>query len=543
MGQNDLWKKFCSGYETDFSTQFDDNEKRMEQYFEKWRKTDLAKIILQGEYQNFRTVPITKYDDYFMLNEFGDKIEASLKRNPKQHGELNKYYYDRICNEIEIDLDKYMTEPLLSCMKTTGTSGQNKWIAFGETFWKNFYKVAIAGCVISCSDGWGETKVNVGDKGLNVTAPIPYISGWGAWASKDLFGLVPPIELADNVNNMREKFNLMFKAIKKGEKIAMGGGIGSMFYMICKYFVDPEEFYADYYHSMNFSLRKILLSLLLLKYRLSRKEAKKITDFLPLKGVMVAGVEAKLYIEFFKSEFNFEPLHAYGSTEAGVIMRGDPDRKTELVPDLTAIYLEFLNEEGELKDLTQLKKGEIYDVVVTPFGSILYRYDMEDLVRVVDFRDDGMPIFEFEGRKRTVVRLYSWYRVTPNVIVKALHRAGLKTSDKWSVTKLLKPKEHLHFLIEKTWPLSERDAEKLIFKSLVETDIEIPHRGHTLSDYLNDFRVKAASDLITVEYLRPGAFLRYTINQAKMGAPLGQYKPPKIIPTEKMEIFDTLRHA
>ena len=543
MNDNTLWERYCRFYEKDFSEQMEYNRKRMEQYFQKWKKTDLAKMLYKGDVKRFQEVPVTTYRDYTMLSEFRQKIAEITKKNPKKRGELFKDYYDRITREIGSSLNRYMVEPFFLCMKTTGTTGASKWVAHGETFWKNFLQSSIATAVIACSDGWGESNLKIGDKCLNMNASIPYISGWGAWASQTCFELIPSIAVCDNLRDMREKFFLILKAIRKGEKIAAGGGIGSLFYMICKYFVEPEEFYQEYYHSMNFGLKKMLLYLKLLQCKLSRKERKRIIDFLPLKGVLIAGMEARLYIDFFKKEFGLEPLNIYGSTEAGPLMRGDPDRKADLVPDLRISYLEFKTEDGDIKGLDELKKGEVYDLVVTPFGSIFFRYDMEDLLRVVDFRDDGMPIFAFEGRKITVIRLYSWYRITPNVIVRALSTAGLRSSDKWAVIKLLKPREHLLFLMEKPWSYSEREAEKIIFNSLLETERIMPHRGRTLSDYVADFRIKDPSEVVRVKYLRPGAFLRYSMIKAKEGAPIGQYKPPKIIPSEKIEIYETLRNA
>nr|MDO8134624.1 GH3 auxin-responsive promoter family protein [Candidatus Njordarchaeum guaymaensis] len=543
MEDIDLWRRYCSFYEKDFSEQIAYNRKRMERYFEKWRKTQLAKLLCHDTIKKFKDVPITTYNDYHMLSEFGRKISDATRTYPRKHEELFKDYYDRLSREVGSWLDRYMTEPLYLCMKTTGTTGQSKWVVHGETFWKNFESASIATAVVACSDTWGETKARVGDKALNMNAPIPYISGWGAFASQKHFELIPSIEVSDNLRDMREKFNIILRSIKKGEKITMGGGIGSLFYMICKYFVAPEEFYTEYYHSMGFGLRKTLLYLKMLQCKLSSKERNTITDFVPLKGVLVAGMEAGLYIEFFKEEFNLEPLHIYGSTEAGPLMRGDPDRKTDLVPDLRTSYLEFKTENGDTRDLDELRKGEIYDLVVTPFGSILFRYDMEDLLRVIDFRDDGMPIFSFESRKTTVIRLYE-YDVTSNTIVQALSKAGLRSSDKWAVAKLLKPREHLHFLMEKGWPYSEKEAERIIFDSLMKAEESIQRPDETLlRDYVRDFGIRDPSDVIRVEYLRPGAFLRYTILMSKRGVPIGQYKPPKIILPEKMEIYETLRNA
>jgi hypothetical protein len=127
------------------------------------------------------------------------------------------------------------------------------------------------------------------------------------------------------------------------------------------------------------------------------------------------------------------------------------------------------------------------------------------------------------------------------MIVQALSMAGLNDSDKWSVTKVLKPKERLHFLMEKKWQYSEKEAEKILFKCLLKTSKS--YTGRTINDYVKDFRISNPSEVIKVEYLKPGTFLRYQARRAREGSPLGQYKPPKIVPPEKEEIFQRLRNA
>jgi hypothetical protein len=174
--------------------------------------------------------------------------------------------------------------------------------------------------------------------------------------------------------------------------------------------------------------------------------------------------------------------------------------------------------------------------MITPFESILFRYDLEDLFRVVDFRDDGMPVFAFGGRKKNILDVHGYYRVTPYIIVQTLDRAGFKASDKWAVAKLLEPKEHLCFLMEKTWSYSEEQAEKVIFDALKET-------LEDFRKFVVDFHIQNPSEAIRVEYLKQGAFMRYSGIKTKMGAPMGQIKPPQLIPSDSMEIYETLRSA
>ncbi len=534
MSGIDLWGKYCSFYEKPFLEQMEDSRERIKKYFEKWRQNDLAKMLCQGKVTSHKEVPVTRYGEYTMLKDFGQRVTEVTSRNPKKQGELLWQYYLRIGRELGAPLDRYMAEPFYFCAKTTGTTGAVKWFANGETFMRNHDQMVMANVLFCCSDSWGETKLVEGDTALNISAPVPYISGWGARVSTWHFKMVPPIEVTDNLQDMKKKFSLVLDAIGKGNKISVAGGTGSMFYMICRYFVDPEEFYESYYRSMSPGLKKALLSLKLLQCKLSKKEKKKITDYLPLKGVIVAGIDAQLYIDFFRKEFGLEPLQIYGSTEMGSGMRGDPDRKTDLVPDLSANYLEFRTGDGEIKDVDELKKGEIYDLIVTPPGSILFRYDTDDFFRVVDFRDDGMPILAFEGRKQMTLDVYGYYRVTPHIVVKALSKAGFKASDKWAVAKLLEPREHLCFLMEKEWSYSEEEAAKLIFDALKETNI-------AFKNYVTDFNIEKPSEAIKVEYLKKGAFTRYSAKKAQMGYPMGQYKPPQIILPDRMDVYEMLR--
>lgn len=545
MNDSNLWEQYCTFYEKKFSDQLEYNKKRMEQLFRKWKSTALCRLLCQEVPRRIKDVPVTTYSDYPILSDFGQRMAEAQEKIPRLSGELSSDYYRRIGQEIGPSLNVYMTEPYHLCMMTTGTTGSSKWVAHGKTYWKNFMADNVTSAIIACSDAWGETNLRRGDKSLNITAPVPYMSGWGAIAWYESgFGLVPPIEVADKLE-ARERYFVMLKILEKGEDVAIGAGVGSTFYMIVKYLLDPEEFYKEYLDSMSFGLKRMLLSLKILQCRLKGKYSGKARDLLPLKGIMVGGAEAQLYVDFFRKEFDLEPMHGYGSTEAGTVMRGDPERKMDLFPNLRSAYLEFKDKDGEIKDLDELRKGEVYELVVTPFGSIIFRYNMEDLFRIVDFRDDGMPVFAFEGRSKARIRFVvsPGYIISPNAIVKALHKAGLRSSDKWAVAKLSEPREHLHFLMEKSWPHSEKQAEKIIFDSIMEVDKAIPQRGATLTDYVADFRVKKPSDIIKVEYLEPGAFLRYTMTKAKEGSPIGQYKAPKIIPPENMEIYETLRSA
>jgi hypothetical protein len=530
----ELWDKYCSFYEKDFSEQLEYNETHMRSYFEKWKHTKLAKILNSENAKTLDEVPVTDYGDYPILGEFGERIEYLTNTCPRHEGELLWDYYTRISREAAPMVRDYMVDDFSFCTKTSGTGGRSKWAVHGVEFWENMKQACIEAVVLSCSDERGSTRLKIGDRGLNVVAPVPYISGWANKATHALFRSIPPVEVTDNEPNMRNKFYLAFKSIEEGERIEVVGAVGSLLYMICKYFLEPDKFYQEYYESLNFSLVKVGLFLKWLQTKLSNKKVRDIRELMPLKGITLAGVDARLYADFFKEKFGLDVFNVYGATEIGQIMRGQPCRKGDLTPNLRTGYWEFQTEDGEVKKINELKLGQLYNFVGTPFGSLFMRYRIGDLVRVIDFRDDYMPIFSFEGRTSTVIDIYGYYRLTEDMASSALAKAGLRLSDKWTIAKILEPREHLHVLMEKEWDLSSERAAEAIFYSLQQV-------SEDFKKYVKDFGVRMPSEAIVVEYLKAGAFLRYSAVQAKKGVPIGQYKPPKIIPPEKHEVYETLR--
>jgi len=271
-----------------------------------------------------------------------------------------------------------------------------------------------------------------------------------------------------------------------------------------------------------------------LQSELFNKSYNKVRDLMPLKGIVVYGGGITLYRDFFRDEFGIEPLNIYGTTEFGLPMVGAPDRKTDLMPNIRDSYYEFIEPDGEIKKIDELKRGGTYELAGTPFGSIIFRYRIGDVLTVVDFRDDGLPLFAFVGRVENALNFYTYYNVTEGVISKVLVEIGLKSFEKWALTNKTQPMEHLHIIMEKPWEYSEEETSKLIFESMQKTTPDF-------QNFVKDFKIRKPSQVIKVEYLKRGAFLRYTIKKSREGVPFGQIKPPKIIPPDKREIFELLR--
>lgn len=534
MGEGEeLWNKYCSFYDKPFSEQLEYNENKLKEHFERFKQTKMFKQLCPKGVEKFEEVPLTTYEDYKILHEFGAQIEDLNKKMPREKGESFWDYYGRIGKLAAPMLDGWLVNGNAICAKTSGTTGGNKWLVHGMEFWENFETNFMASAVMACSNEWGTTELRKGDTLLNVGPPIPYISGYMAKCFDSFFKLVPPLEVTDEIVSFRKKVTMAMKLIEKGARIDFLGGMPSGIYQIYRYLSDKERFFKEYYQSMKIGFPKLILFLIWLKCKISRKKPKEVTEIMPLKAIGGGGIDIMLYLDFFREELGLEYLNGYGSTELGTQAFGRPDRKSDLVFNLNCCYHEFLTKEGEIKRIDELSRDTIYEVVGTAFGSPLVRYKIGDLVKVIDY-SDGAPVFVFEGRTVDFLDVYGWFRLTRTTAQKALQKAGLPLTEKWAITKEIEPTEKLRILMEKEWEYSEKGAAERIFKALRETCIDF-------NSYVEGLNIKNPSDVVEVEYLRRGAFLRYTMKKTKDGLAIGQLKPPNIILAEKKEIADLLR--
>jgi hypothetical protein len=529
----ELWKEYCSFFDKPFSKQLEYNEHQLEDHFKRWKRTNMVRQLCPKGVRRFEDVPLTKYEDYSILHEFGRRIELLIKKMPRKEGELLADYYERIGKRVSPMLDGWIPDEYSFCMKTSGTTGESKWFAYGKIFSKNLDSI-ISYLIMTCSDKPGDTKLRKGDIALNITAPLPYLSGFALRPAERILKLVPPPSVMDEITDMRKKMWMIIKIIEKGQRIDVAGGMASVFYMFSQYFTSPDKLFKEYYQSMNFGVKKFLLLLKYIQCKFSGKKYERARDVMPLKGIGVGGYDTRLYLDYIKKEFGVVPASSYGATEFGINMYGHADRKIDYLPDLRCGHFEFIAQTGEVKKIDELKKGKTYDLVCTPFGSMLVRYDIGDKLQVTDFRDDGLPIFDVEGRRDYIIDIYGYFRLTQAMAIKALIKAGLKETDKWCFVKVVSPKEHLLLLMEREWEYSEKKASRVVFKALYEMDCYF-------QNLVRDFKIRDPSEIIKVQYLRKGAFFRYTAKKVRDGAPIGNVKPPKIITSDKMEDFDILR--
>lgn len=531
----ELWKKYCGFFDKSFSEQLEYNEKKKAEYFEKWKRTKMARQLCPEGVEKFEDIPLTTYDDYPILHEFGKKVEHLSETVPRRKGESLWDYYQRISSKVAPMLDGWMTDRYGVCAKTSGTTGKSKWFAHGVSFLNNAITDSLSLVILGTGDNWGVTRLKSGDRYLNILAPAPYISHIMAMGmTRGGIELVPPVELTDNISDMRKKTGICIKLVRGGERIDIMGGVAPSLKMVCESLVRPTEMYRGYYQSMDFGVAKFVLFLVYLRYKLARRKYKSVRDLLPVKCVACAGVNAKVYFDYLREQFKVDPFNGYGSTEMGYPFGVPPGKHEYLFPMLRSHYFEWLSEDGKIIKTNELEKNKVYELIGTPFGSIMVRYKTGDMFRVVDCRDDGLPYLDFECRKVALLDFFGYFRVSESLITRTLIEAGLSATDRWCVQKVMKPKEYLCVLMEREWSYSEQEAEERIYEALLRVSPDF-------QNYVRDFRVKKPSEIIRVEYLRKGAFMRYIMKNVKEGVPLGQIKSPTVITPHKNEIGDVLR--
>jgi len=529
----DLWREYCSFYEKPFNTQLEMNEALLKEHLQRWGQTAQAEALCPKGFSSIDDIPVTTYDDYQFLAQFKSRIERLEKDVTRMPGELCWEYYDRIGRAAAEPCLNYIVGEFSFAAKTSGTVSEPKWAIHGSLFWENFRRDVIATTLLACSDRWGQTKFRVGDKGFNFTPSAPFLSGWGRKASQGVVEDVPPVGVMDDIQDARRRFFVALEYLEKGHSVNLVGGIAPSVYLMCEYFSNPDSLFGEYYHSVDVSPAKLYLLQKWVQARLSRR-SRDLSEFFELKGLMIGGVDTALYHGYMRAKLGIDPFCIYGATELGLPMFGSPANKMDLLPNLRSCYFEFKDENGELKKMSEVRPTKVYEVVATPFGSTFARYEIGDMVRVSSFRDDGMPVFSFWGRENATVTIFRPPHITEAFAARIMAKAGLSLSDKWAISKTIEGREKLLVLMENTWGIPEEEAARRIFDAIMALNPD-------LRQYAKEFRIERPQDMVEVQYLRRGAFLRYSMKRAKEGIPVGQVKPPRIITSERQDICDLLR--
>lgn len=531
---NELWDRYCSFYEKTFSEQVQYNQQKLDDHFVKWKKGKMAERLGKTGVTRFEDIPLTTYDDYPILQEFGEAVEKQEKKHPRKKGEPIWDYYQRISQPLAPMLDGWLMDEYALCLKTSGSTGKSKWFVHGKSCIEACTAAMMPMALFACSDEWGKPVIEEHSTALTVLAPLPYGSGMAAKLFADHFEIMPPMWVQEEVTDMRKKIALLLKYVEDGTPTDFVISSPSTMKMVCDYFTNPEQLWKDRYQSMPVGIGKLVLYIKYLQSKSSRKYVKA-RDILPIKGLIICGWDGTIYLDYLRDQFNIEPFNLYAISDICLPLMGRPHRKWDMFPNLSIMHYEFLDGKGEIKKIQELSRNVVYELVATVFGSCPTRYRVGDLFRVVDFEADGTPIFRFEGRTVGLIDICNYYRMSEALARDALSLSGFH-SENWAICHEVAPKERLKFLLEKDADFTEEQLARRLFEALrkIFPDFEC---------YVRDFKVNDPGEAIEVEYLKKGAFLRYMMRKQKEGVSFGQIKPPKVIGDKQHDLAELLRNV
>lgn len=239
----------------------------------------------------------------------------------------------------------------------------------------------------------------------------------------------------------------------------------------------------------------------------------------------VAGGSFSVYAEKLKDYIGELPVYSavYGATE-GLIGLASEVNKAEYVVTPRAAYYEFIpiNEAEAANpstlELTELKAGESYEIVLTNFAGF-YRYRLGDVVKVAGYFHQS-PILEFQYRKGQLLNV-SGEKTSEEAVQQALSLAlqssGTRLEDYTAALDLSESVGYYHFYVES----ASVDIE--VLRESLQLYLE-----ETNPRYRAGIEGKRISPL-KVDRVKSGTFQKIRQELIRRGASLNQVKIPRLV--------------
>jgi hypothetical protein len=123
-------------------------------------------------------------------------------------------------------------------------------------------------------------------------------------------------------------------------------------------------------------------------------------------------------------------------------------------PMLSEVFFEFIDEQGDIRLLHELKAGHLYEIVITQKGG-LYRYRIGDRIRVTGYFQ-ATPCFEFIGRRQAVCDLVG-EKLNEQFVGDCLSRLGLQSHFQ-TLLPVMKGRPHYLLLSDSLMPYASADS-------------------------------------------------------------------------------------
>jgi GH3 auxin-responsive promoter len=242
-----------------------------------------------------------------------------------------------------------------------------------------------------------------------------------------------------------------------------------------------------------------------------------------LKGFITQDRSAYTLKEKIKELTGNYPKTIYGSTETmfsalpsiehpGGFFFDWRTQYPEFIPEKDAIYNGMVTSDpmDSIINLNQVEKGEIYQLISTPYGNDLIRYVMPDLLECLAHGDNILntnnPVFRYFSRSDGLLVLHNFTRINEDEITVILGSAGIEFVDFVVTRDLVGSREYLKLYIELKNPIDNEKLREIVNERLVDYDKD----WHDLCEMLE-------YEPLMIEQLPKGAFQRYL--EQKVGVP------------------------
>jgi len=511
--KQEIWQKYCGYLDLSLNDYLKIQERLLMEQLEILQSSEIGKIILGEEkistVEEFRKkAPITSYFDY--EEYLGQKNEDVLPEKP------------------------------YAWVKTSGLTSTKgpKWIPYTKKMYDKLGEVAVAGILQSSCDYKGHVALSNGDKFLLAFAPLPYLSGYLGYATRDEVDVVFLPSLEDGLEmGFSDRLSVGFK-------LAMKHGL-DYFYGLSSILARMGEQFEEQQPG-NSSFSKEMLNPLVLWRMLKAVIRTKLNNkpLLPkeiwkLKGVMSGGTDVPIYRDKIEYYWGKPPLEGYVSSEGGIMAAQTYNYKGLMFfPDCAFIEFIPINDSEKLDEdpsfkpqtllINELKVGEIYELIFTNFfGGVFVRYRIGDMFEMISEGDDeidtNIPEFVLYSKKTNVIDLGTVLRITEKDIWKAIEESGVKYED-WVIRKeIVDQQPILHLYIERKGEnnLSEEAARLIIREKML----------NSLHEYA-DYEEILGYDPLKLSWFEDGTFANYMAAQVEAGADIAHIKPPHMQPND-----------
>lgn len=361
--------------------------------------------------------------------KIGVKPDSDLEELPKTEYSFYRQYYENPSpSAFMYPLDHYYRA------KTSGTRGSEKWFLLPKDDYQQMLRETLLLQIFTMFHDGVKINLDYGDKVYYNLAPRPFAAGFLAELSQQLgfIKLVP-----DQTLPFHDKLDYLIKHYKEVEAVGMTAS--SLISRVKPSMEDNLDLKAAYFFDSQI---------------------------------------AEVYYDDLVSYTKAIPKTTYSSTETGFCSISSVEHPLRFIFDWRRGIFEFMRvKDGKVEapvPFTEVKVGEIYEILYTSFLGEFTRYVIEDGFECVSIGDNilgtDLPVFKFRGRMDKTLSMQNFTRIDEGEVIEVLSNVNLKYVDFVARIEIENGMEYLKLYIEYDDPRSVETINHEIHDSLFDLD-------------------------------------------------------------------------